>query len=253
MAQVIFLGTAASIPTKTRDTTSFIFRHKKLSFLVDCPGSIVHKLLKTNIDFRKLSYIIITHDHPDHYYGLFHLIHATAYLNKKLEIFTNKKVASLLSSLIRTMRLDRPPFPKVTFRDVFRKAFFYQVPSLKIKALKNKHIPLSFGIKFFFNKELVYSSDTALSKEIIKESQSCDYVIHDCTASSTYFKKFPQLAAMHTDSHSLCCAFKNAKIKKLIPIHFLLLNAKEEQRIRRELKPLGKKTFIPFDFMSLHL
>ena len=57
MTKLIFLGTSSSIPTKTRDNTSFVFSQKKLKLLIDCPGSIIQKLIKADIDFRKLQNI----------------------------------------------------------------------------------------------------------------------------------------------------------------------------------------------------
>jgi hypothetical protein len=58
---------------------------------------------------------------------------------------------------------------------------------------------------------------------------------------------------MHTDSKSLVETFKNMKLKKVVPLHFLLLEKGEQKRIKDELKPLGKKIFFPSDFSSLTL
>jgi len=52
MVKIVFLGTAASIATKKRDNTSFVIYVNKRDFmLVDCPGSIVQKLDKINLDY----------------------------------------------------------------------------------------------------------------------------------------------------------------------------------------------------------
>jgi ribonuclease BN (tRNA processing enzyme) len=256
MTKLILLGTAASIPTSKRDNTSFIFIHKRELILVDCPGSIVYKLSKIGIDFAKLKNIIVTHQHPDHFYGIIHLIHAQTYLNREINLFSNKQTQNLLKTLIRVTKLNRPPCPKINFYDVFRKEFFYQSLHLKIKAIKTKHILSSFGVKFYFGKKrLLYSSDTALSKNVIEEARLCDYLIHDCTASSYYFKKHPQLYRMHTDSKSLAQALnlKGMGLKKIIPIHFLLLEKGEEERIKSELKPLKGKLLFPTDTTQLIL
>ncbi|MCD6583190.1 MAG: ribonuclease Z [Candidatus Omnitrophica bacterium] len=254
MAKLIFLGTAASIPSKNRDNTSFLFLHKKEMFLIDCPGAIHQKLLKAGINFKDIKNIVITHQHPDHFYGIIGLIHAQGYLSKKLTIFSNQNTISLLKELIRRIGLNRSPFPKVSFHDVFKKEFFYNSPSLKLTAIKNKHIRNSFGVKFIFDgKILLYSSDTALSKTILKEAKEAQYLIHDCTASSSYFKEYPQLYKMHTDAKTLASILQNIPLKKIVPIHFLLLKKGELRKIKKELTPLGKKIYFPSDFDILTL
>lgn len=254
MAKIIFLGTAASIPTSERDNTSFIFSHKKEMFLIDVPGSVVHKLSKINIDFRKIDKIIITHSHIDHFYGLIHLIHARAYTDKDITLFTHKKVYIKIRKIISILNLQRKRFPKIKFVDVFQKEFFYQSPTLKIKAVKNKHKEDSFGIKIFFSKKtLLYSSDTAITQNIIKQAEDATYLIHECTASSEFFHKYPSLYKLHTSAQQLPEVFKNTKIKKIIPIHFLLLTPKEEGKILKELAKLKDNLIIPDDFLQIKL
>ena len=252
MPKLIFLGTAASVPSSSRDNTSLVFIYKKEVILIDCPGSIHFKLLKVGLDFKKIKNIIITHQHPDHFYGIIGLIHAQGYLNDSLNIFTNQPTANLLKSLIKKLNLDEKIYPKIKFFNVFKKRFFYKSKDFKIKAISNSHIKDSFGIKIIQDKKsIVYSSDTSFSQNIIKEAKNCDYLIHDCTASSFYFKKHPQLYKMHTSSSQLVEIARKTEAKKIIPIHFLLLDKDEEERIKRELKLLEKRLIFPEDFFTL--
>ncbi|MFH1768636.1 MAG: ribonuclease Z [Candidatus Omnitrophota bacterium] len=254
MAKVIFLGTAASIPSKDRDTTSFVFIHKGCFSLIDCPGSIIHKLAIVGIDYKKLDKVILTHDHPDHIYGIFHLIHAQAYLTKKLYIFTNPPVISLIKKMTGLLKLNKVPFPKLCYVNVFGGKMFYAKDGLTLSAVKNKHSYQSFGVKFSFNKQsLLYSSDTALFDGIIKESKNCEWLIHDCTASASFFEQHPSLYTMHTDSFTLADRFKNSRLKKVIPIHFLPLAREEEKNLKKELSLLKNKLLIPRDFQTIQL
>ncbi len=254
MAEITFLGTASSIPTAERDNTALLLKHKKDCLLIDCPGAVSHKLLKAEVDYTVLNKVILTHHHPDHIYGIVHLIHSQYKLNKKISLFTGPATKILVKKLIRLFKLDRPDFPKIDFIDVFGKKFFYSGSGLKIRALRNRHTRDSFGLLCKYGKRsLVYSSDTRICPEIIRAAFSSDYLIHDCTGSSSYFKKYPALAAMHTDARTLCETFKDSRIKKIIPVHFLLLRKGEETRIRKELAPLGQKLFFPSDFDELTL
>ena len=254
MAKIIFLGTASSIPTKDRDNTSFVFAHQSQTFLIDCPGAIVYKLLKANLDFRKLQNVIITHQHPDHIYGIVSLIHIQAGLNDRLNIFTNNSCKNIIEKLRVLFKLTRDKFPQIHYIDVFRKNPFYSKDGLKISSIKNKHVRGSFGVKFSFGKEsLFYTSDTAFSESMLKEAGKLNYLIHDCTGASSSFAPDSKINLMHTDSKTLCEYLKNKPATKLIPVHFLLLKKDEEKRIRAELKPLGKRCIFVKDFEVLEL
>jgi len=259
MAKIIFLGTASSIPTKTRDNTSLLFIDKKLAFLIDCPGAIVQKLLKARVDFRKLHNVIITHHHPDHIYGIISLIHTQYLLNDRLNIYSNDITIRMVKKLVRIFKLNRKGFPKIKYFDVFksnRKGItppFYRQKNLKLTAIKNKHAKDSFGIRCAFGKKsLLYTSDTSFYPSMLRKEKNINYLIHDCTASSAYFKKHPSLYTMHTNAKQVAQYLEDKPQIKLIPVHFLLLRKDEEKRIRKELSSLKNTLFVK-DFQTIYL
>lgn len=268
MAKIIFLGTASSIPTSTRDNTSFLFIHKKDTLLIDCPGSVVQKLLKAGVDFKRLKNVIITHEHPDHIYGIIHLIHTQNYLKHTLNIFGNIHTIKIIKRLVMMFHFNKRTYPRINYIDVFKRhlvssrkhlsadaaGFFYRRGDLKLMAFRNRHICDSWGLRFHFGKKsLVYTSDTRFSPKILQLAETAGYLIHDCTASSSYFKRHPSLYTMHTDAKTLTEHFQGQAKTKLIPIHFLLLREGEEERIRKELKPLGRKVIFVKDFQAISL
>lgn len=254
MAKITFLGTSSSVPTVKRDNTSFVFNHKNARVLIDCPGSITHKLLKAGVNFKKLKDVIITHEHPDHIYGITSLIHTQAYFNDSLRIFTTPPSIRLIRKLVKLFGLDKPRYPKINYVDVLSKKIFLAKEELRISAIKNRHISGSFGVKFCLSKKsLFYSSDTAFSKIMLEQAGRIDYLIHDCTASSFFFRKYPSLYKMHTSAKELNEYLRTIPKTKLIPVHFLLLAENEEKRIRKELRPLGSRVIWPEDFKTVTL
>src|SRR6266536_1147825 len=66
----VFLGTSASLPSDTRDTSSILFAAGGALVLVDVGGSPVQKLRRVGLDPLALTHVIVTHLHADHAYGL---------------------------------------------------------------------------------------------------------------------------------------------------------------------------------------
>ncbi|MBD3264201.1 MAG: MBL fold metallo-hydrolase [Candidatus Omnitrophica bacterium] len=253
MAKLIFLGTSASIPTKKRDNTSFVFSYRQNKFLIDCPGSIYQKLLKADLGWQGLDKVIITHHHPDHIYGVISLLHCRFLLDKSpLYIFSNQTCIKLIKKTAKLFSLVKRDRPALHYIDVFSKSFFYKTKEVKMKAVRNRHIKDSFGIYIKLpRKNLFYSSDTSFIPSVIKKLMPLDYLIHDCTASSYYFNSHPSLYNMHTSSLQLKNFLEKEKKTKLIPLHFLLLEKGEMKKIKKELESVEKKVIYPEDFSRL--
>lgn len=254
MAKIIFLGTSSSIPSKTRDNTSFLFIHKNQNFLIDCPGSIAQKLLKVNFNFKKLSNIIITHEHPDHIYGIISIIHTQAYFNNNLTIFSNPPCIKIIKQLVKLFNLNSKHYPKIQYINILKKDFLCFKNDLRIKAVKNNHIKNSFGIKICFGKKsLLYSSDTRFSKKMLEKAGDINYLIHDCTASLSFFERYPLLYNMHTCAEELTNYLKHKPDIKLIPVHLLLFEKEEEKNIKKGLRNIRNQLIFVKDFDTLLL
>jgi ribonuclease Z len=254
MTTLTFLGTAASIPSQHRDNTSFLFSHNNQMILIDCPGAIVHKLLKSGTDAGGIKHVIITHSHVDHIYGVIDLLHCQMRFHNTITIYSTPPCIRLIKKLVKLFKLTRSQFGGVHFVDVFSKEYFYIGGGVKIKAFHNIHITGSFAIRIHWDTQtLGYTSDTALSTSLLTHLGDCDYLIHECLASSHFFKKNPSLYTLHTDAKTLAAHLKDSPTKIVIPVHFLLTQAREETRIKKELAPIAKKILFVKDFQRVNL
>ncbi|XKH59022.1 ribonuclease Z [Halomonas sediminis] len=69
---LLFLGTSAGVPTKSRNVSGVALRESKGKgwYLIDCGEGTQHQVLCTKLSFHSLKAIFITHVHGDHCYGL---------------------------------------------------------------------------------------------------------------------------------------------------------------------------------------
>jgi ribonuclease Z len=70
VAELIVLGTAASVPDAKHDTIGLALRGPDWAVMIECSGSPLHKLARLGIDLESIRAVVLTHGHADHLYGL---------------------------------------------------------------------------------------------------------------------------------------------------------------------------------------
>ncbi|WP_099222298.1 ribonuclease Z [Listeria costaricensis] len=71
--ELIFLGTGAGVPSKSRNVTSIalsMLNERGSIWLFDCGEGTQHQILRSQVKLGKLEKIFITHLHGDHIFGL---------------------------------------------------------------------------------------------------------------------------------------------------------------------------------------
>ncbi len=74
MFELVFLGTAAAVPSAERGLPALLVGHGPDRFLVDCGEGTQRQLLRAGLGFRGLGHVLLTHAHLDHVLGLAGLI-----------------------------------------------------------------------------------------------------------------------------------------------------------------------------------
>lgn len=88
--QLVFLGTSGSLPTIERNLPSVALKVNSEIILFDCGEGTQRQLMSSKLSFMKISKILITHFHADHFLGIPGLIQSMNFNDRKnpLEIFT---------------------------------------------------------------------------------------------------------------------------------------------------------------------
>ncbi len=82
MPEILFLGTSAAVPSKTRATSCIAFRSGPDIILMDCGEGAQRQLMLSTFSFMKVRAILITHLHGDHVFGLPGLLQTMSLSNR---------------------------------------------------------------------------------------------------------------------------------------------------------------------------
>ncbi len=104
--QVIFLGTAGSIPTTTRALPAIAVRRKGELILFDCGEGVQRQMVKAGLGFNKRMKVFITHMHGDHMLGLPGLIQTMSLLDrtKMLKIYGPTGLEDFVEAIEKTVQ-----------------------------------------------------------------------------------------------------------------------------------------------------
>lgn len=108
---VIFLGTAGSMPTAKRGLPATLVRRGGERLLFDCGEGTQRQLVRSDIGLIELEEVFLTHFHADHYLGLPGMLKTFALRGRELPltVYGPAGVGELLGALRRVFgRLDYP-------------------------------------------------------------------------------------------------------------------------------------------------
>lgn len=258
MGEICFIGTGGSVPTEERDNTSFLLKTKDLAVLVDCPGSVTRKIKKSNLDPRYIGSMVVTHTHPDHIYGLPSMVHSMMLDECSINIYGSEVTVDFCARLLDLFGLREKKIKcRVNFIPVEEGETRSLSPELACSFYKVPHSLSSLAVRFHLEEEnvsVVYSGDTPACVDLFQWTGNIDYLIHDCSAPSRFFKKYPQLSSMHTDSLTLGKMAQQAGVHHLIPCHFFgELDFSLQEIVEEITQGYQGDLIVPEDFRWIHL
>jgi ribonuclease Z len=224
MAEIDFLGTRGSVATSDSDNTSFLLRAGGEEFLVDCSGNVVQKIKKLKVEPRHIRAVFLTHVHPDHIFGLPSLIHSLMLEEGTIRLFGSAETMSFSRRLLDLFRLrEKTMRTRVEFRPLRPGHKVRVTAALAVRALAVPHHPSSLAYHFYWleeGKEIVHSGDTPLHPPLFEDARGVDILVHEASAPSRFFRKYPILRSMHTDSRTLGRWSRKVGVRCLVPCHF---------------------------------
>ena len=115
---LVFLGTAGSVPTGRRAPSSLLLRRGGERVLVDCGEGTQRQLLRSGVGLVELPEVFLTHYHADHYLGLPGMMKTFALRGRELplRIYGPPGLADLFEALRRIFGKLTYPYELVEVR-----------------------------------------------------------------------------------------------------------------------------------------
>lgn len=138
--QVIFLGTAGSIPTTQRALPAIAVKRKNELILFDCGEGAQRQMIRAKVGFHKKTKVFITHMHGDHVLGLPGLLQTMALLDRtqELEIYGPVGVEAFINAIEETVQFART-FP-ICIKEITDEGTVCEEKEYTVQAAKANHV-----------------------------------------------------------------------------------------------------------------
>jgi len=143
--QVIFLGTAASVPTVARALPSVVIKRKNEILMFDCGEGVQRQMIKAKVGFHKKMKVFVSHMHGDHVLGLPGLLQTMSLLDRcqKLEVYGPGGIQAFIESIQKTVQFVLT-FP-VEIQEIKNEGIVCDEKEYQVEATRIDHVIPSFA------------------------------------------------------------------------------------------------------------
>ena len=205
---VHLLGTGAAFSDPHRTTTMLAASAAGQTYVIDCGGDVVQRLLASNVPLDTLAGVVVTHEHPDHVGGfalmieklwlagrrdplpVFGIPKALDQARKVWEAFDTASWTGVPDLHWRTVE-ERPGAPVVE-DDVFR-----------ITAAPVDHGVPNVGLRVEAKgsgRAFAYSCDTRPCANVVGLARGADLLVHEATGEGPNHSSAAQAAGIAADA-----------------------------------------------------
>ena len=145
---VVFLGTAAGVPTPKRSLPAILVQRESEQLMFDCGEGVQRQMLLARRSLNRKMKIFITHMHGDHVLGLPGLLQTMALLNreKKLDVYGPPRINDFLQAIKETVPFGLT-FP-VEIHEIKKTGVVCDEEEYCVEAIRSKHAIQSFAYAY---------------------------------------------------------------------------------------------------------
>jgi ribonuclease Z len=154
MIEITFLGTATTMPSKDRNTTSIHIKFRDNRILLDCGEGTQRQMMKANLSPFKLNAIFVTHLHADHLLGLGGIIQTLAFMKREneLTVVGPPKIKKYVN-FFKNWDYFECMYP-IKSKEIRKEGIVHEDADYMITAFRADHGCPAFGFVFEENKEV---------------------------------------------------------------------------------------------------
>lgn len=146
--QLVFLGTAGSVPTSARSLPATLLKLQTEQIMFDCGEGVQRQMITAKVSFHKKMKIFITHMHGDHVLGLPGLLQTMALMDRKnkLEIYGPEGTRPFLECIRENLHFGLT-FP-VEINEIIGTGIVCKEKEYTVEATKSNHVITSLAYAF---------------------------------------------------------------------------------------------------------
>lgn len=250
--KITFLGTGSAFSTATRGNFCVLLPEEGI--LIDTSPDVLHKLKKINYPLQKLKYVLITHLHGDHSFGVTSLACCAKYVTGvKYKIIAGDGAGEALSKGYKIFWSgDDSPEPKIEVIEI--KDGEHDFKDFKLSCITTSHSKKNFSYRIEIKgKTIVCSGDT--NDDTTAFAKNADVYIAD----STYFRgaELAKEEDLYAGRHGTAIQAINqgkAADARLVALGHISEDAEAHiDEICKYAKEKGVRIVIPNDFETIEI
>jgi ribonuclease Z len=239
------------VPDENHDNTHLAVTGAGGFILIDCASSPLSRLKRAALDFNRLTDLVLTHFHPDHVYGVPHLLVNMWLMGRAVPLRISGLAHCLdrLESLMEAFGWDAWPgyFPTTFHRVPDNENAPVLVNSeFRLTAWPTQHHVPSIGLRLenkTTGRVLAYSGDTEPSAVVARLAAGADLLVHEATGE----------AAGHSSALQAGRAAQQAGAKSLLLIHYDVVNGSPDALVDQAAQAYSGPIALAHDFDVIEL
>ena len=175
--RLTLLGTGSTLPSPTRLQTGAVVHHAESPLLIDCGSGIAYRLAQSDIDYRDVGIVLLTHTHLDHVADLptlakarlldghdtFTIVGLQGTQNVFDALFAVDDLSERLTLSVRELPACTDPFT---------------IDDLEIERAPTDHSKPGYAYRF--NERVTIAGDTAPTEPVCSLADGSAVLVHEC-------------------------------------------------------------------------
>jgi ribonuclease BN (tRNA processing enzyme) len=224
--ELTVLGASPALPNPGGASAGYLLQDGETSLLVDCGHGVV-SVLRTVIEIRDLSSVIISHMHPDHYFDLVPLAYAYYFGGlAPVPLYLPPNGYGVLSAVESAVGLEEGFFSTIFDVHSYHPDEPLTVGNLEVRFAPTKHFVPAYAMRFQDGSggKLFYSSDTAYSTAVVDLARGASVAVFE-SAVLSYQRESDREG--HLDARTAGEMARQAEVGMLVVTHYPSASAED--------------------------